>query len=150
MEGQHSPLFLGIPQTMSTSSSKKKIDTTLTTKSSQESTGLNIFEKYNLIKKKNEMFTNSNYAQFWKQTSTSQYSLLSDFDTEKGRMHMAYLQTEVPQPKAISDYKRSTFEFDIKEVHPANQMDICTDRLEKWFSLPWPIPPRLLQSCRSL
>jgi hypothetical protein len=134
MEGEHSPLFSGSQQMMSTSSSKKQTDTTLTTKSSQESAGLNIFEKYNLIKKKNEMLTNSTYAQFWKKTSTTQHRFLSSFDTEKGRMHMAYLQAQVPQPKTISDYKRSTFEFDIKEVHPADQMDMHRQTGEMIFS----------------
>jgi hypothetical protein len=81
MEGEHSPLFSGSQQMMSTSSSKKQIDTMLTTKSSQESAGLNIFEKYNLIKKKNEMLTNSTYAQFWKKTSTTQHRFLSAFET---------------------------------------------------------------------
>jgi hypothetical protein len=109
---------------MYTSSSKKQIDTTLTIKSSQEPAGLNIFEKYNLIKKKNEMLTNNTYAQFWKQTSTTHHRLLSAFDIEKGRMHMAFLQAQVPHPKAVSDYKRATFEFNVKEVHSANQMDM--------------------------
>jgi hypothetical protein len=54
MEGEHSPLFSGNQQMMSTSSSKKQTDITLSTKSSQEPARLNIFEKYNLIKKKNE------------------------------------------------------------------------------------------------
>jgi hypothetical protein len=88
------------------------------TRAAQEPAGLNLFEKYNLIKKKNEMLTNSTYAQFWKQTSTTQHRLLSAFDTEKGRMHMAYLQAQVPKPKTISDYKRETFEFDVADVHP--------------------------------
>jgi hypothetical protein len=34
---------------------------------------LSIFEKYDLIKKKNQMLTSSTYAQFWKQTSTAQH-----------------------------------------------------------------------------
>jgi hypothetical protein len=46
------------------------------------------------------------------------------FDTEKGRMHMAYLQAQVSDPKVISDYKRATFEFQVKDVHPADQMDL--------------------------
>jgi hypothetical protein len=134
MEGPHSSLFSGSQQTMSTSSSKKQTDTTLTTKSSQEPAGLNIFEKYNLIKKKNEMLTNNTYAQFWKQTSTTQHRLLSSFDTEKGRMHMAFLQAQVPHPKAVSDYKRETFEFNVKEVHPADQMDMHRQTGEMIFS----------------
>jgi hypothetical protein len=52
---------------------------------------LGIFEKYDLIKKKNQTLTTSTYAQFQKQSSTAQHMLLSAFDTEKGRMHMAYL-----------------------------------------------------------
>ena len=81
---------------------------------------LSIFEKYDLIKKKNQMLTSSTYAQFWKQTSTTQHRLLSAFDTEKGRMQMAFLQAQVPHPKAITDYKRSTLEFDAKQVHLAD------------------------------
>jgi len=38
------------------------------------------------------MLTNNTYAQFLKETSTSHHRLLSDFDTEKGTMHMAFLQ----------------------------------------------------------
>jgi hypothetical protein len=134
MEGQHSPLFSGNQKMMSTSSSKKQTNTTLTTKSSQESAKLNIFEKYNLIKKKNETLINNTYAQFWKQTSTSQHKLLSTFDTEKRRMHIEFLQAQVPQPKEISDYKRSTFEFDVKELHLADQMDMHRQIGEMIFS----------------
>jgi hypothetical protein len=77
-----------------------------------------------LIKKKNQTLTSNTYAQFWKQTSTSQHRLLSAFDTEKGRMHMVFLQAQVPDPKVITDYKRETFEFQTKDVHPADQMDL--------------------------
>jgi hypothetical protein len=72
---------------------------------------LSIFEKYDLIKKKNQTLTSSTYAQFWKQTLTAQNRLLSTFDTEKGRMQMEFLQAHVPNPKVIIDYKRETFEF---------------------------------------
>jgi hypothetical protein len=91
MEGENSPFSTGSQQTMSTSSSRKQGDTILTTKDAQEPAGLNIFDKYNLIKKKNEMLTNDTYSQFCKQTSTTHHRLLSSFDTEKGRIHMAYL-----------------------------------------------------------
>jgi hypothetical protein len=37
-------------------------------------------------------------------------------------------------PKAISDYKRSTFEFDVKEVHPTDQMDMHRQTGEMIFS----------------
>jgi hypothetical protein len=43
--------------------------------------------------------------------STAQHKMLSAFDTEKGRMHMEFLQEQVPDPKVIIDYKRETFEF---------------------------------------
>jgi hypothetical protein len=134
MEGPLSSLFLGSQHTMSTSSSKKQIDTTLSTKSSQEPARLNIFEKYNLIKKKNELLTNSTYAQFCKKTSIAQHRLLSAFNTEKVRMHMAFLQAQIPHPKAVSDYKMATFEFDVKEVHPADQMDMHRQTREMIFS----------------
>jgi hypothetical protein len=47
---------------------------------------------------------------------------------------MAFLQAQVPHPKEITDYKRSTFEFDTKEVHPANQMDLHKKTGEMVFS----------------
>ena len=37
---------------------------------------------------------------------------------------MAYLQAQVPDPKVISNYKRDTFEFQAKDVHPTDQMDL--------------------------
>ena len=81
---------------------------------------MRIFEKYDMIKKKNQMLTNNTYAQFWKQTSTTQHRLLSNFDTTKCRMHMAFLQAQVPDPKAITNYKRVMFEFNTRDVHPAD------------------------------
>jgi hypothetical protein len=80
------------------------------------------------------MLTSNTYAQFWKQTSTMQHRLLSTFDTKKGRMHMAFLQAQVPKPKEIYEYKRSTFEFDAAEVHPADQMDLHRQTGEMIFS----------------
>jgi hypothetical protein len=53
---------------------------------------LSIFEKYDLIKRKNQTLTSNTYAQFWKKTSTAQHRLLSAFDTEMGIMHMAFFQ----------------------------------------------------------
>jgi hypothetical protein len=44
------------------------------------------------------------------------------------------LQAHAPQPKEIYDYKRSTFEFDVKEVHPVNQMDMHRQTREMIFS----------------
>ena len=92
----------------------------MTTQNPQGSVPLSIFEKYEMIKKKNQMLTNNTYSQFWKQTSTTQHILLSSFNTEKERMRRAFLQAQMPQPKEITDYKKSTIVFDTKQVHPAN------------------------------
>ena len=70
------------------------------------------------------MLTNNTYAQFWKQTSTTHHRLLSTFDTENSRMHMVFLQAQVPDPKEITDYKRAAFKFHTRDVHPADQMDL--------------------------
>jgi hypothetical protein len=113
---QHKAITTAIP--------KKSTDSPLDTQPSKTGPKLGIFEKYELIKKKNQTLTSSTYAQFRKQLSTAQHRLLSAFDTEKGRMHMAYLQAQVPDPKVISNYKRATFEFQAKDVHPADQMDL--------------------------
>jgi hypothetical protein len=134
MEGPNSYLFLGVQHKMSTYSFKKQNDTRFSTKSSQEPTGLNIFEKYNLSKKKNEMLTNKTYAQFWKKKSTTHQRLLSSFDTYNGMMHMVFFQAQVPHPKEVSDYKRETFDFDVKEVHLDDQMDIHRQNGERIFS----------------
>jgi hypothetical protein len=77
---------------VSTSSSKKKTKIVVATQTSQGSVPLSIFEKYEMIKKKNQTLTNSTYSQFWKKTSTTQHRLLSSFDTDKGRIHLAFLQ----------------------------------------------------------
>jgi hypothetical protein len=39
-------------------------------------------------------------------------------------MQMAFLQVQVPYPKIEVDYKKTYFEFDIKDVHPMDQMDM--------------------------
>ena len=80
MEGPHSSIFSGSQHIVSTSSSKKQEDTTLSVESSQEPIGLSIFDKYKMIKQRNELLTSSTYAQFWKQTSTTQHGLFSAFD----------------------------------------------------------------------
>jgi hypothetical protein len=102
----------------------KTRDSPLDTPPSKTGPQLGIFEKYDLIKKRNQSLTSSTYAQFQKQSSTAQHRLLSAFDTEKGKMHMAYLHALIPDPKVISDYRRTTFEFQAKDVHPADQMDM--------------------------
>jgi hypothetical protein len=40
----------------------------------------------------------------------------------------------VPDPKAITDYKRETFEFHTRDVHPADQMDLHRQTGEMVFS----------------
>jgi hypothetical protein len=134
MEGPHSSTFSGSQFIVSTSSSKKQTDTTLSAKSSHEPTGSNIFDKYKQIKQRNELLNNNTYAQLSKKTSTSQHRLLSAFDTEKGRMQMEFLQAQVPHPKTIYDYKKIYFEFDVKEVHPVVQMDMHRKTWEMIFS----------------
>ena len=47
---------------------------------------------------------------------------------------MAFLQAQVPHPKEITEYKRSTLEFDAKAIHPANQMDLHRQTKEMVFS----------------
>jgi hypothetical protein len=49
-------------------------------------------------------------------------------------MHMAFLQAQVPDPKVITDYKRETFKFQTKDVHPADQMDLHRQIGEMVFS----------------
>jgi hypothetical protein len=117
-------LPFGSSHQKSLTSAIKSIDSPTDAPPSKTGPKLGIFEKYELIKKKNQTLTTSTYAQFQKQSSTAQHRLLSAFDTEKGRMHMAYLQAQVPDPKVISDYKTATFEFQAKDVHPTNQMDL--------------------------
>jgi hypothetical protein len=117
-------LPFGSSQHKALTSAIKSTDSPTDAPPSKTGPKLGIFEKYDLIKKKNQTLTTSTYAQFQKQSSTAQHRLLSAFDTEKGRMHMAYLQAQVPDPKVISDYKRATFEFQAKDVHPADQMDL--------------------------
>ena len=90
---------------------KKSSDSPLDNQSGNTGPKLSIFEKYELIKKKNQNLTSSTYAQFRKHTLTAQHRLLYAFDTKKGRMHMDFLQAQVPDPKVITDYKRATFEF---------------------------------------
>jgi hypothetical protein len=49
-------------------------------------------------------------------------------------MHMAFLQAQVPDPKVITNYKRATFEFQTKDVHHADQMDLHRQTGEILFS----------------
>jgi hypothetical protein len=49
-------------------------------------------------------------------------------------MKMEFLQAQVPHPKTTTDYKKTTFEFDIKDVHPVDQMDMHRRTWEMIFS----------------
>jgi hypothetical protein len=49
-------------------------------------------------------------------------------------MHMVFLQAHVPNPKVIIDYKRATFEFQTKDVHLVDQMDLHRQTGEMVFS----------------
>jgi hypothetical protein len=66
MEGPHSSTFSSIQHIVSASSSKKQADTTFSAESSHEPTGSIIFDKYKMIKQRNELLNSSTYAQFWK------------------------------------------------------------------------------------
>ncbi len=37
---------------------------------------------------------------------------------------MAFLEAYIPQPKLEIDYKRTTFEFNMKDIHPIDQMEM--------------------------
>jgi hypothetical protein len=49
---------------------------------------------------------------------------LSAFDTERERMQMTFLQEQVPHPIIFAYYKKTVFKFDVKDVHPVDQMDM--------------------------
>jgi hypothetical protein len=134
MKDDRSLLISSNKQIVSTFFPKKPTNTPPVNQPSKEGPKLSIFEKYDLIKKKNQTLTSSTYAQFWKRTSTTQHRLLSAFDIEKGRMHIAFLQAQVPDPKAITDYKRATFKFHTRDVHPTDQMDLHRQTREMIFS----------------
>ena len=70
------------------------------------------------------MLKTNTYNQFWKQKSSSQSRLLSAFDSEKGRMRMAFLEAQVTEPKGAADYKKTSFEFNAKGIHPIDQMEM--------------------------
>jgi hypothetical protein len=134
MKDDRSLLGKSSKQIMSTFFSKKPTDTPPVNQPRKIGPKLSVFEKYDIIKKKNQTLTSNTYAKFWKKTSTAQHKLVSAFDTKKGRMHMVFLQAQVPDPKVITDYKRATFEFQTKDVHPADQMDLHRQTGEMVFS----------------
>jgi hypothetical protein len=66
MKYDRSLLSTSNKQVMSTVLSKKPTDTPLADQPSKVGPKLSVFEKYDLIKKKNQTLTNNTYAQFWK------------------------------------------------------------------------------------
>jgi hypothetical protein len=60
-------------QIMTTMLPRKPTDTPPASQLRKIGPKLRIFEKYDLIKKKNQTLTSSTYAQFWKKTSTAQH-----------------------------------------------------------------------------
>jgi hypothetical protein len=47
---------------------------------------------------------------------------------------MEFLQEQIPHPKTIVDYNKISFEFDVKEVHPVDQMDMHKKKREMILS----------------
>ena len=47
---------------------------------------------------------------------------------------MTFLQAHNPYPKTTTDYKKTSFEFDIKDVHPIDHMDMHRQTGEMLFS----------------
>jgi len=122
------------PSTSSTPSSTKPMELIQSTEtSSAEDT--NIFSTFFEIKQKNESLKSQVYNKFWKQTSTSQHRLLSAFDSERGRMKMAFLQAQIPFPKSTTYYKKTIFSFDVNQIHPIDQMDLHRQSGEMLFSI---------------
>jgi hypothetical protein len=134
MKDDRSLLISSSKQIISTFFPNKTTDTPPVKQPSKAGPKLSIFEKYDLIKKKNHTLTSNTYAQFWKQTSTTQHRLLFSFDIEKGRIHMAFLQAQVQDSKVITDYKRAMFEFHTRDMHPTDQMDLHRKAGEMIFS----------------
>jgi len=77
-----------------------------------------VFDTSREIEIRNELLKNNTYAQFLKKSATSQGRLLSAFDSEKGKMHMEFLEAQKTEPKILVDYKKTYFEFDGISVHP--------------------------------
>lgn len=93
-----------------------------------------IFYKYKEIMLKNENLKGNTYTKFWKQTASAQIRLLSDFDTEKGIIQMAFLQAHIPHPQTTANYKNTSFEFYTKEIHPIDHMKMHKQIGEMIFS----------------
>lgn len=91
-----------------------------------------IFHVFSEIKRKNEELKLNTYIQFWKHSFSSQARFLSVFDSEKGKMQMAFLQAQVPQPRIATQYEKHTsFEFNVQDVHPIDQIEMHKQTRQK-------------------
>jgi hypothetical protein len=48
---------------------------------------------------------------------------------------MTFLQAQVPHPKIVADYKKISFEFDVNDVHPMDQMYMHRKTRDMIFSI---------------
>lgn len=113
----------------SSSTPTEPLDTPHTMDVLKDSTDQNIFAKFRAIKQKNEALKSTTYSQFWKQTTTSHNIFLSAFYFEKRRMHIAFLESQVPTPRSPA-----VFSFDAKNVHAIDQMDMHKQTSEMIYS----------------
>ena len=60
---------------------------------------------------------------------------MSAFDSEKGRMKMAFLEAQILQPKTTADYKKTSFEFDVNHIHPIEKMEMHKQTIEMISSI---------------
>ena len=93
-----------------------------------------VFGTFREIKIRNEMLKKITYVQFWKQSEIAHGRLLSAFDSKKGKMHMEFLQAQVPQTKSTSYLKQTTFEFEAKDVHPLDEIEMHRQAGEMVYS----------------
>lgn len=47
---------------------------------------------------------------------------------------MAFLEVQIPHPKLAVDYKKTTFEFETKDIHPIDQMEMHKQIGEMMYS----------------
>ena len=82
-----------------------------------------IKERYKQIKEKNEEIKREIYSQFLKEKPGNKDRLLTAFDYSTNKMIMSFLQPKVPDPKTISDYRKTEFEFDSESIHELDQIE---------------------------
>lgn len=70
---------------------------------------------------------------FWRHFGDS-IRLFLAFDSDKGKIQMAFLQAVVLQSKGTSDYRKTSSKFDVKDIHPIDQMEMHKKTGEMIFS----------------